>query len=159
MSSFLIDLATLQPGLSQVVVETEAGGLGFEPEQWAGAVRGVFDVEKLNERVSVRGRLEATARLECVRCLGAFDLPIVVPFEVYAERAGTGASRSEERELERDHYMKFHDGRRLDLADEVREMLLLEIPMTPRCREDCRGLCPGCGADLNAGPCGCGANA
>jgi uncharacterized protein len=159
MSSFLIDLATLQPGLTQVVVETGAADLGLDPERWTGPVRGTFDVGKLNERVSVRGWLDATARLECVRCLAAFESPLAVLFEVYAERAGTGASRSEEQELERDHYMKFHDGRRLDLAEEAREALLLEVPMTPRCREDCRGLCPRCGADLNGGPCGCGVSA
>ena len=155
MSSFLIDLATLRPGMSQVAVEAEAAALGLDASAWTGPVRGRFDVEKNGERVSVRGRLEAVAHLECVRCLNAFDLTIHVPFEVYAERSGTG-SRDEEQDLERDHYMKFHDGRRLELAEETREALLLEVPMTPRCREDCRGLCPRCGADLNDGPCGCG---
>ncbi len=154
MSSFLIDLATLRPGQNQVVVEAEVGALGLEASEWTGPVRGHFDVEKNGERVSVRGRLEAAAHLECVRCLCAFDLAIRVPLEVYAERTGMG-SRDEEQDLERDHYMKFHDGRRLDLGEEAREVLLLEVPMTPRCREDCRGLCPRCGADLNAGPCGC----
>lgn len=156
MSSFLIDLATLPPGLSRLEVEAEAGALGLEASGWSGPIRGRLDVEKNGERVSVRGRLEATAHLECVRCLTAFDLPFAVPFEVYAERTGTG-SRDEEQDLERDHHMMFHDGRRLDLAEETRETLLLELPMTPRCREDCRGLCPRCGADLNEGPCGCGA--
>jgi uncharacterized protein len=51
--------------------------------------------------------------------------------------------------------MAFHDGRQLDLGGEARETLLLEIPIAPRCREDCRGLCPRCGADLNDGPCAC----
>ncbi len=156
MSSFLIDLATLPAGLSRVEVEAEAAALGLAASEWSGSVRGQFDVEQNGDRVSIRGRLGAVARLECVRCLGAFDLPIQVPLEVYAERMGTG-SRDEEKALERDHYMKFHDGRRLDLGEEAREALLLEVPMTPRCREDCRGLCPRCGADLNAGPCGCGA--
>ncbi len=89
-----------------------------------------------------------------MRCLTTFEQPVQGPLDVFAERAGTGRAR-EERELERDEYMKFHDGRQLDLADEARETLLLELPMVPRCREDCKGLCPRCGADLNAGPCGC----
>jgi len=53
--------------------------------------------------------------------------------------------------------MLFHDGRRLDLRETVREALLLELPITPVCREDCPGLCPKCGADLSLGPCRCGA--
>jgi uncharacterized protein len=43
----------------------------------------------------------------------------------------------------------------IDLAPMARESLLLELPLAPLCREDCAGLCPTCGADLNAGPCGC----
>jgi uncharacterized protein len=43
----------------------------------------------------------------------------------------------------------------LELGEAVREELALAIPAFPLCREDCAGLCPGCGADLNAGPCGC----
>ena len=58
MSSFLIDLATLRPGMSQVAVEAEAAALGLEAWAWAGPVRGRFDVDKNGERVSVRGRLD-----------------------------------------------------------------------------------------------------
>lgn len=43
----------------------------------------------------------------------------------------------------------------IDLADAVREALILAFPEFPLCREECRGLCPRCGADLNQGDCGC----
>jgi uncharacterized protein len=43
----------------------------------------------------------------------------------------------------------------LDLAEAIREYALLEMPMQVFCREDCKGLCPTCGADLNEGPCDC----
>jgi uncharacterized protein len=43
----------------------------------------------------------------------------------------------------------------LDIAEVVRQALLLEIPMHLLCKPDCLGLCPTCGQDLNAGPCGC----
>ena len=43
------------------------------------------------------------------------------------------------------------------MTETVRESLLLELPITPRCREECPGLCPKCGHDLNDGPCGCAA--
>jgi uncharacterized protein len=46
-------------------------------------------------------------------------------------------------------------GDRIDLGPLAREALLLELPLAPVCREDCLGLCPTCGADRNAGPCGC----
>ncbi|TLY38179.1 MAG: DUF177 domain-containing protein [Nitrospirae bacterium] len=40
--------------------------------------------------------------------------------------------------------------------DLVRQEALLAMPLTPQCREDCRGLCPQCGQDLNAESCACG---
>ena len=43
----------------------------------------------------------------------------------------------------------------IDLAEAIREELALAIPAYLLCREDCAGLCPRCGADLNAGPCRC----
>ncbi len=47
------------------------------------------------------------------------------------------------------------EGDHLDLRPLVRDALLLELPLAPLCQEDCRGLCPTCGADLNLGPCEC----
>jgi uncharacterized protein len=43
----------------------------------------------------------------------------------------------------------------IDLGPLVRDAIVLELPMAPLCREDCRGLCPQCGADRNEGECGC----
>ena len=45
----------------------------------------------------------------------------------------------------------------LDITEPVRESLLLAVPLQSLCREDCRGLCPVCGADRNEGDCGCDA--
>jgi uncharacterized protein len=154
MSRFAIDLGSLSQGSTSIELEAAPQDLELPAEGWVGQVRGDLEVEKTGEKVTVRGSLSATARLECVRCLVGFDLPIQAPLQVFAERAGSGRRREEEA-LERDDYMKFHDGRQLDLREDARELLLLELPMVPHCREDCRGLCPKCGADLNAGPCGC----
>lgn len=150
MAGFVLNVATLPSGHSRGVEEATPRDLELPDEEWSGPVRGDLEIEKTGERISVRGRLEATARLECVRCLKSFELPIRVPFEAFSERSGM-APRHEQETLERDAYMLFHDGRRLDLRGQVRDHLLLEVPMTPRCREDCAGLCPRCGADLNDG--------
>ena len=46
-------------------------------------------------------------------------------------------------------------GYEIDLGGFVREILTLAVPVQPLCKESCLGLCPRCGADRNAGPCGC----
>jgi uncharacterized protein len=155
MSGFKIELAGLAQGMTPSHIEAEPRELGLVPEEeWAGKVAADVTLERSGDNISVRGTLQGSAMLECVRCLRTFELPLRVPFEVFAERAGTGPRREEE-ELERDDYMTFHDGRELDLSQEAHDTIVLELPIAPHCRDDCRGLCPRCGADLNEGPCGC----
>jgi uncharacterized protein len=156
MTGFVLDLGTLRPVVDRVEVESSATLVGLTQPEWREQVRGSFVVERSGERVSVRGTVRTRAHVECVRCLREFDLTLEAPMVLYAERTGS-TSRAEQDQLERDDYMLFHDGRRLDLRETVRELLLLELPITPLCREDCPGLCPKCGAELSLGPCRCGA--
>jgi uncharacterized protein len=155
MSGLVINLALLAAGTSHLGATVTAEELELPPAEWPGGAEASLDLDRTGDLVAVRGRIRADAHLECVRCLRPFDLPITTDLTVVADRAGAGGRL--EKELAADDYMKFHDGRQLDLREEAREALLLELPMTPHCREDCRGLCPRCGADLNDGPCGCGA--
>ncbi len=155
MSGLIINLATLAAGMSRLEARATAEELQLPSAEWPGSVEAVLALDRTGDLVAIRGRIRSDARLECVRCLMAFDLPVAADLTVVADRAG-GRGRLEE-DLEADDYMKFHDGRQLDLREEARDALLLELPITPHCREDCRGLCPRCGADLNEGPCGCAA--
>ena len=159
MTAFIVDLATLKPGVNRVSLACATEELGLPPGQWHGKARGELDVERTGEQVTVRGFVHALADLECFRCTRPFELDVRTALEVFADRAGTGRHEDVDAELERDEYMQFHDGRHLDLSQATREVLLLELPIAPRCREDCRGLCPRCGADLNEGPCECRAEA
>ncbi len=155
MSSFVIDLTRLSQGSTSARLDADAREIGLPAEGWPGRVAGEVQVERSGDRIRIHGRVRSTAWLECVRCLKSFELPLDLPLESFADRSGTG-NRRDEQELERDDYMMFHDGRKLDLGGPVRETLLLELPMAPHCRDDCKGLCPRCGADLNDGPCACG---
>ena len=101
--------------------------------------------------VFARGTLEAEFAVCCARCLG----PALVRLEqqelrlTYLPPKGTEAAADEDL----DTYV--HDGQTIDLEPMVREQLVLAIPITPLCRADCRGICTGCGAELNTEPCGC----
>jgi uncharacterized protein len=154
VTGFVLDLGTLRPVVDRVEVEGTAADVGLTQPEWREQVRGSFVVERAGERVSLRGSVQSRVHLECVRCLKEIDLQLEAPVVLYAERTGS-TSRDEQDQLERDDYMLFHDGRRLDLRETVRELLLLELPISPVCREDCPGLCLKCGADLSLGPCSC----
>jgi uncharacterized protein len=112
--------------------------------------------------VRVRGRLQATgdgrfywhgtltARVleECRRCLA----PVAVDVE-----ADVGALFCHDRDAldDPESYVLAANATAIELAPAIREELILAIPAYVVCREDCRGLCPQCGRDLNTGPCGC----
>jgi len=104
---------------------------------------------------STLGGVEVTAEIrapwqgECRRCLRPIQGELRCHVrELYRPRSGEGPADPDE-----DTYAL--DGDHLDLSPLVRDALLLELPIAPICSEDCRGLCPLCGDDLNAGPCGC----
>jgi uncharacterized protein len=94
-------------------------------------------------------KMRTVLRLECRRCL----TPVELPFRQEMELLFVG----EEEALDEDLgcYVIPRRALDLDLRDAVREELVLAVPRFVECGEGCRGLCPRCGANLNAGPCGC----
>jgi uncharacterized protein len=92
----------------------------------------------------VTGDFQASCAMECVRCLVEFQQPLHTQFsELYAFNS---------RSVSESGLIVPDDGN-IDLAPLVREYMLLEIPIRPLCRPDCKGLCIICGADLNIEPC------
>ncbi|MHB1847020.1 MAG: YceD family protein [Deltaproteobacteria bacterium] len=124
--------------------------------------------EKVDDGLLVRASSKLPLATECRRCLRQvqLDVPMAftlsfVPRERLAARAGAakasdeplpgGGHEMDPSEIDEETF----DGRQVDLDPIVREQLLLSIPMDALCREECAGLCPSCGRDLNEGPCGC----
>ncbi len=106
--------------------------------------------------VRVAGRIRAGLDVVCCRCLDSF--PQEVDRELNLEYRPHPDLEHEGEEIEveySDLEVGFHQGGRIDLAALINEQLLLEIPMKPICREDCKGLCPHCGRNWNQGLCDC----
>jgi uncharacterized protein len=104
----------------------------------------------VGEGVFLRGRLRTTVRLACRRCLTSVDRQIDDTVDLLFEPLGP-----DDVEVEGEIYPLPPRGDELDLRDAVREQLLLRAPEFALCTEECKGLCPKCGTDLNAGECGC----
>jgi uncharacterized protein len=100
-------------------------------------------------RFYFHGTVAGSVADECRRCLK--DAMADVQDEVYLIFAEPGGPETEDPDV----YQIDGAARELDLRPAVREQWLLSAPAFLLCRADCRGLCPTCGADLNAGDCGC----
>jgi len=105
--------------------------------------------------VRAAGKVRTAAKLACSRCLVEYELPISSEFTIFYTEA-KGEELDEEVELSDEELISAsYTGDEIDLDSEIAEQVMLEIPYKPLCSESCRGLCPQCGADLNAGECGC----
>jgi uncharacterized protein len=113
-------------------------------------IAGSLVIDNLEGRCVVRGDLEARGTAECGRCLEPFELVFHVPLELVVMRdAGDESEDADTLVLHQ------RDGV-VDMSEPMREAAVLALPQQRVCREDCRGLCPQCGADLNVGQCDCG---
>lgn len=98
--------------------------------------------------------MTVTARLDqtCDRCLKAFEREYVRSFS--HTLVTSLANESDEDDSEFEDYVVCPDNK-LDIGELALTDLMLEMPTKVLCKEDCKGLCPVCGKDLNEGECGC----
>jgi uncharacterized protein len=95
-----------------------------------------------------RGHVAGRVRGECRRCLTEVDTRFDVPAEAVFS---TDPTATEDPAV----YPLVEPVTHIDLTEVIREEVGLAAPLYPLCRDDCAGLCPRCGADLNLGPCDC----
>ncbi|HDI78967.1 MAG TPA: DUF177 domain-containing protein [Desulfobacteraceae bacterium] len=112
-------------------------------------------IYKAGSHFVVDGKMEGVLLLSCDRCLERFSHPISSPFKLYLEEI-TDIKDIEEAELsEGDLDIHYIQGKELELNNLLREQIFLSIPFKNLCTEQCKGLCPVCGENLNIRDCGC----
>jgi uncharacterized protein len=131
------------------------------PEEWqqSGEVRAAGDAELLDRAgsrtIRVRGTIQGRLEGCCGRCLEPMAQAFDSGFDLYYYPMSLIA-RNESVPIDReDTDIGFYEGQGLELADVVREQLMLWLPMRGLCREDCKGICPACGANRNRESCRC----
>jgi len=114
-----------------------------------------FDIFKDKQAFRLTGRVKTTLELKCSRCLEPFTVPIDQEFDLRYQPHTVNAEEGE-REIEEDDLTTaFYENDEIDLGQLMREQFYLALPMKPLCRDDCKGLCPVCGTNLNRGACDC----
>ncbi|HEX8694146.1 MAG TPA: DUF177 domain-containing protein [Longimicrobium sp.] len=109
-----------------------------------------LEARSVGEGVLLRGTLRTTVRLACRRCLSPVERDVDEEVNLlFVEDMG------EDDDTGGEVYPLPARGDEVDLTDAVREQVLLEMPEFALCGEECRGLCPSCGANLNEGACEC----
>ena len=129
-------------------VDITGDGIGSE-------VCGEVKLLRTNRGILVKGTLHTEIQTTCSRCLSLFTCPLTLNIEeeyfpVIDVVSGTSLSVPEEPGC-----FTIDESHILDLTEAIRQYALLAKPMKPLCHEDCAGLCPSCGHNLNQGSCSC----
>ena len=129
------------------------GGTRPVDYQFRGGVPVDVSFYRLGSDLFFRGRFRSDVSGTCARCLESYSFALGKEFTFVLKPLNAAAAEAEL--TEEDLSFSFYEGDEVNLAPLVRETLLLALPTKPLCREDCRGLCPRCGANRNGAECGC----
>ena len=111
-------------------------------------IQGMITVSVTEDGVVVDGKIRALTELSCSRCLDPYWQPINIVFtEIFSSHPVDQA------EVDLGEQLLPADGS-IDLTPIIRDYASLDIPIRPVCKEDCKGLCPTCGVNLNLEDCG-----
>lgn len=147
--------------------EITAGGLHLRitDQSWfpaqelrgCGPVRAELDLERRGEKlVLMAGVIEGEVLHDCDRCLKPYKSPLAGSFKVDLELMPAAGRFPGEYQCGPDEmdtiYLREPE---IDIFQVLSQQVLLNLPLKRLCAEDCRGICPGCGADLNLADCRC----
>lgn len=105
--------------------------------------------------IRLKGELSTSLELACARCLEPIAQDIKRDFELLYRPQGADAGKAETPVSGTEAEISYYQGEGLLLEDVLREQVLLAVPLKVICREDCKGLCPQCGKNLNLEQCSC----
>jgi DUF177 domain-containing protein len=152
-----IELAGLESGRGafahayapgEIVLEDERLRL-IDPPTVSGQLR------QEGRRVHVSGQLAARVQVECDRCLKPVEIPVDSRFKLEYVTAEDYEAQQAVELTQEDLDLSVFDGEVIDIDELVTEEILLAVPDHVLCNDDCKGICPVCGADRNSVDCGC----
>ena len=108
-----------------------------------------------SEEIRVSGHISGRLSRECDRCLETAALDLDQDFDLLYVPAAIDNDATDHAIDEAESDIGYYEGDGLGLADVLTEQVLLWLPMHWTCREDCKGICPACGANRNAAECDC----
>jgi uncharacterized protein len=153
----IVDLAKLEGQNNKFEFSISAGDLDMETEnvKLNSDIAVSCEITKNISKTDVTGSISVATEIDCTRCLIPIEQLLEFNFEA-AYLPSEELLKESEAELEADDLdVDVLDADELDLREVVREQILLNLPDQLFCKEDCKGLCQKCGANLNLIDCSC----
>jgi uncharacterized protein len=113
------------------------------------------DIYRAGDKYVMEGILEGSVQLLCDRCLEPYSRDLRADFRVLLVMPLPDMEEAEIELTEEDMEIGFIRGEEIDMDEMIREQFYLSLPVKSLCKENCLGLCPVCGGNLNKGECRC----
>ncbi|MCF8240022.1 MAG: DUF177 domain-containing protein [Melioribacteraceae bacterium] len=145
----LIKISDYSDGIHDLALEKKAEELELE-EPFFGKVKVDGRMDKASHQIYLDCEVLSEAKFICDRCAEEYIEHLANNFQlIYL------ISRSEEENEDENVYFINPETTKINISGDVIEFVKLSVPMKKLCRDDCKGLCPKCGTNLNHGTCDC----
>jgi uncharacterized protein len=114
-----------------------------------------YGKHKTIQDIRIQGQLTTSLESFCARCLEPLTQDVKREFDLLYRPQGADAGRDELSVTDAEAEISYYEGEGILLDDVIREQILLAVPIKITCNEDCKGLCPHCGKNLNQETCSC----
>jgi uncharacterized protein len=149
------NVSSLKPGKNKYHFSVKPEELGISEELIKENIECDIVLFKKGSEITLTGSAKFSLTLQCSRCLEEFTTHEEENLSAHFVRRETYPNNQKEKLLESDIIVEYYDRDIIDLTQIIYDAINLSIPMKPLCKEDCKGLCPICGTNLNKETCNC----
>ena len=146
------DIENRETIIHQIVCDAIDLSLEVEDVKFIHPINGLVKLFRQNTQVYVTAQLSTEIEIECGRCLEIFETTLNVNSEMQYRPTSDPEKVSW---LDEDLGVRYYTGEHINIAEDIYQAVMVEIPLWPICSEDCKGLCSQCGHNLNLGNCNC----
>lgn len=151
MSVLQINIARVAEGEHRHHFEASPSDLELD-DSFDGPVRVDVDLVRTGRQYLLEASFDVSSHRICDRCVDPFTLPLAGEYKIlYVPDGSMSPAVDDSGEVQTIPA----DARVISLDEDLRQFIALAVPSKILCREDCRGLCPICGRNLNTGDCSC----
>jgi uncharacterized protein len=144
-----IQVGGLSEGVHRFHFDVPASEVGLGDE-FSGVQTNV-DLDKTPNQIMLKAAIHTAADFSCDRCNAPFTSPLDSGYRMHYIWNQEDVGQFDVAEIQ----VIPQGSTIIDITEDVRQTVLIAVPLKLLCREDCLGLCPFCGKDLNEGPCAC----
>ena len=143
-------LNSLKEGSQTIEMTLTRSDLAIPDDSFVHPILASLSIYKGTSQITINGQLKTDVALQCDRCLESFDYNLDVTFQSILSPVKSSDPKTDEDIIP--VTPKTND---VDLSPFAHDALIIGLPMKNICSETCKGICPGCGVNLNQGKCKC----